>query len=324
MEGDLDLASTKVHNPDEAQSCARRMRLRVTHSTKYTLNALNVALEVLGAVAATATILLAVTELARRWPRHNQTVVQPIRRWDPATFEQALRYLDTYATMARAIRGQAASDAAHSLSLDVLYDWGIALILAGASHIDRFSQGKTTLFVMSERGPEGFTILPKYFDGIFPLDQLLNTDQFDFRDDGRRIDLRKTPPNYRKWPLINFEGQRPADPFIASRVMSMRSVEMARVPRPDDVERDLGTTHVLGIPLWRDPREVDTDTPLVITVDFRFPAFRQAPLARLAHGERRSIRHIEHRGRMLKTKAHDFFVSFGDTPVDPVAGAGRA
>jgi len=267
-------------------------------------------LEVLGAISAGVTITATIVGIARRVSRVTSTVVQPVRRWTPASLERSFAQLRSYTAMARALHSAGPMAGENSLDPKVLYDWGIALILTIASQIDRFSQGKSTLFVISERQTREFRILPQFFDGVFPLNQLVNADQFALSADGAACELHENPPEYRRWPPIPYEGTDPDSPFIASRVLTMHSVEVVPVKRPDDIERNLGTTHVMGIPLWRDMRLLEVGTPAVITVDFRIAPFWRAPISLLIHGKRRSIRRIEGLGIELKECAREFLVQY--------------
>jgi hypothetical protein len=272
---------------------------------------MNTALGFIGAVSSILAVASAVIALVRRVMRRDPNVVQPIHRWYPGVIEQAFAQLKDYTRLAQQLKGSIDRDPDHELSLAVLESWGIALILSIASQIDRFSQNKSTLFVMLERDqPKGLiTVLPKYFDGVFPLEQLLNSDDVSLGTDGRFKALRETPPHYRTWTALENSGGREKDPFIARRVIADKRVEMLGVD-PQDVEVDLGTTHVLGIPLWEDANKFGVGTPLAITIDFSWPKLWRSPIARIMHGNARDKRRVVRSGRDLKGLAQDFLTLF--------------
>jgi hypothetical protein len=269
------------------------------------------ALGFIGAVASLLGIASVAIALVRRVMRRDPNVVQPIYRWSPGFIDQAFAQLKDYTRLAQDLTGSQDRDPDRQLSLAVLESWGVALILSIASQIDRFSQNKSTLFVLLERDETKgmITVLPKYFDGVFPLEQLLNADDVSFGTDRRFSALRETPPHYRTWSQSENGGSGENDPFIARRVIANKRVEMVQID-PQDVEVDLGTTHVLGIPLWENANKFGAGTPLAITIDFSWPRPWRSPLARILHGNNRDVRRVVKSGRDLKGLAQDFLTVF--------------
>jgi hypothetical protein len=154
----------------------------------------------------------------------------------------------------------------------VVSDWAFDVLLTSAANISRFSQGKANLFQINEnsllRGVA--TLRSREFVGPFSLWQLT---------DGRG--------NYRDMEVHYDSGQPYSDavPVAGLTLLTCRIqlVDLRRVGFPSELERALGTTHILGIPLGtRQPNETDSDVcqglaalpvglPVVITVDLRFP-----------------------------------------------------
>jgi hypothetical protein len=196
------------------------------------------------------------------------------------------------------------------------------VILTTASHLDRFSQGKASLFVLSDRDGSHFHMFPKYFEGIFPFDQLLAEIDLGIDPSTGATTLSHNPPAYRRWPRLPIDAGYDG-PFVAGYVVARGAVEVMPIDPPSDIEEDLGTTHVLGMPLFdledfddrpgevaggtkKGQRRLRREAPLAITVDLRLPALLHSPFLYIFYGRKRSIRRIKKKGRLLRREARDF------------------
>jgi hypothetical protein len=137
--------------------------------------------------------------------------------------------------------------------------WAASALLTSAAAISRYSQGKANLWVVSAVSCDGnnavvsIRIRSLSFVGPFPIWQLREGDGR-FRDMHVRTDSR---------PETAIGAAAYADALQLADLSNDQSVS--------DRERELGTTHVLAIPICDKLHNVNSGTVVGITVDLSIP-----------------------------------------------------
>ena len=176
--------------------------------------------------------------------------------------------------------------------------WGTDLLLTAASMICKFSQGKANLFVVVLTNEHSLMvdIRSKAFVGAFPLNQLLDTDS-----------------TYRNMPVPSSleRFSNPAAYAVAAQALFMNDITIGSIETAQfasTVEKDLGTTHILAIPLRSSRAQCRVGDEAVIAVDLRFirPWLLWARHRGPSKGEERIIKE---RARKVQEMARQLYVT---------------
>lgn len=215
--------------------------------------------------------------------RHER--VRPMRFWRERAFTQALDYLNDY---------HAALDkvsAASQVTPSVIRAWGMDLIVTAASRISRYSQGKASLFEVEEVMAAPFArtldLTAPFFVGAFPLGQLKNS---------------AWTPRTQKVPESSPTDRLSAAALavLSNRIelQSLRDVKLGSEP-----EKQVGTTHILAIPLGPEFHNLREGDVAVVTIDLALP-LRVRALRRLNLWG--SERRMFERAGELRARAEEF------------------
>lgn len=219
-------------------------------------------LAILACVLSAITILpLFLTWLNTLRSYHPGSPVESVQFWHPSVFERPLSYVREHIE-----RGSKAPDkrqTAQCATKEDFVTWATDLILTSAASISPFSQGKANLFIASSVNSQGqvLKIRSKTLVGSFPLEQLVDTPTLKFRD---MAVPEENNPNVKAYAVAAQAVHYGRDPIIEPIESTDKTTFASRT------EVELGTTHILGIPL-RSIRDVVSEGDVaVITVDLRF------------------------------------------------------
>jgi hypothetical protein len=225
---------------------------------------------VLGAVLAIATVAgvaLPVFVYVYERRRQPESVPEnPIRApkrqrsiafWTLGRFYQSLQQFDEYCDRLDQTHNWPTNDPTRP-SRDDMLRFAESVLLTAATQVVPFSQGKANLFHFANSPTSNQRdIVSQFFMGAFPPSQVL---------------ARQT--TYRPMPVKRDESS----PSIAGECIRLGAPHLA-APKPgtfSQLERELGTTHILGMPAHRGAVNVEDDyclipagCPAAITVDLR-------------------------------------------------------
>jgi hypothetical protein len=127
----------------------------------------------------------------------------------------------------------------------------VDLVLTSASRINKYTQGKANLFVVSGVYSGGLSIRSHTFVGAFPLWQLVDVSHMSYRN------LDVTPDT----------------PIVAGRALWDDAIQFTSIRklRLSDQERKLRATDILGIPVSDRRNAAAVGDYAAITVDFALP-----------------------------------------------------
>lgn len=220
-------------------------------------------LTALGVIAAIAVPLGIVYFQSRKPPKVTSRPVKSVNSWRSETFDRCLEYLNEHLELVDSAPDESSGSKA---SKSVLCDWSIDLLLAAAASISPYCQGKANMFVVARNEDDVAYLRSEYFVGPFPHRQLLKPDG-----------------TYRDMAVPYAPGASKDDLAVAAKSLlfdrtTLESVEDAKFI--SDPEKELGTTHIVGIPLCGVSlaqsgvdagRALKEGQQVVIAVDFRFP-----------------------------------------------------
>ena len=217
--------------------------------------------------------------------------VSRINRWSRRAYETPLAQIDLY--LERVAQARSGPLTGGQVGAMVLQRWAWDLILTASAAISPHSQGKANLFVVHQNNAAARRLMLRShtFVGAFPVDQL--TDEGTYRDiEVDYSDATRSPSDFVAAMTLwtgEFEYQRLA--FRKKPVSWLRGFRKDRPPPTGDsgrIERQLGTTHIVGIPLRQpgakklhelvsDLQNLSPGQPVAITVDLRIPLLYRLP-----------------------------------------------
>lgn len=185
--------------------------------------------------------------------------------WNPDDFDTALSVLEQefHAPNGAFVRWGGAYRQETSVHHKHLLDAGLDLLLYACSRIGPGSQGKANLWVchsVDELRGRPDTLRSGLREGYFPIGQLVQPDA----DAGLRY----------RFNSVYYDVTEARQQALVSALVLVECRPIVRrvedAGSEDDAERRMGTTHILGIPLWHRNvgRSVVESEPVSITVDF--------------------------------------------------------